>query len=703
MMSTRVLHRRVATIGPLYAFSVNVRPRDVLDTMTRPVPASRERGSVGAVIQSRRRPPPPVDRARTFDTMATLSILVLTVGILFVAREILVPIAIAILLSFVLSPLVRLMRKTGLGKTLSVGLVVFSTFMVAVGLGAMLAKQVSDLAGDGPRYRATMTRKVDAARAFAADSPILAQLNAAIASVARMAPALNQASSNANWAKPISPVQAVASPRDDATAGPTKVEIVPPAPDAFALVQAVAGTAATPLATAAFVAIFIVFILMQREDLRNRFIRLVGFGDIRRTTLAMDDAGSRLARYFLAQVLLNCGFGIVVAVALAILGVPGALMWGIVAMLMRFVPYVGAIGAPLFPILMAAVSSPGWLLVVETAALFVVLELVVGQIVEPLVYGHNTGISPIAVVASATFWTWLWGPVGLVLSTPLTVCLVVLGRHVDRLSFLDVILGSAPAFSAVEVFYQRMLAGDPAEIVEHADAFVNDNSVLDYCDQVAMKAILLAQEDADRGALADETQVSIRDMMRELVTDLADTKETPNTPPTGGPEAAGAFDPRDAAAKSPGLAIDPAWKADGAVVCLAARTPLDEAAACLLADLLGRQGIGVSVEPARSLTADRFAAVAVGAKLVILSTLDAGRAVAKVRVSVRRLRRQDVPVVVGFWMAEPDQARMTGLCDDVRADVCVANLPEAIALCLARAGMASPQAVAEKAEASADL
>ena len=659
------------------------------------------------------------DPAKTLDTLATILIVILTVAILYLAREILVPIAIAILLSFVLSPLVRVLRKIGLGKTLSVGLVVCAGFVVAVGLGAILGKQISDLAGEAPLYQATVTQKIEAARGFATNSPILGKINSMIADVGQgsVAPSGDKARQEPPPA-PRDPLAKVEAAKDGAhppvTAPPNHgqmpVQIVEPAPGVLSMLQKVAGTAASPLATAAFVAIFIVFILMQREDLRNRFIRLVGGGDLQRTTLAMDDAGSRLARYLLAQVLLNLGFGVVVAVALAIIGVPSAILWGIVAMFMRFVPYVGAAGSALFPIVMAAAASPGWGMVIETAILFGVIELLVGQVIEPLVYGHNTGISPIAVVVSATFWTWLWGPVGLVLSTPMTVCLVVLGRHVDRLAFLDVILGNAPALSPVETFYQRMLAGDPSEIVEHADAYLHDHSVLDYCDDVAMKALLLAQEDASRGSLPGDQQAHIRDMMRDLVEDLSDRTDASDKPPKAEdeadkpkPDSLVAIDQAPAApgedavapeAPPPKMVIHAAWAVDGAVLCLAARTPLDEAAAHLLSDLLRRHGIGARVAPAESVTADDLKAIAAGARLVLLSSLDADLKVAQARFAVRRVRRHapDVPIAVGFWMAEQDEKRMTGLCSDVRCDTCVANLPAAIQLCLERAGQSRDEA-----------
>jgi predicted PurR-regulated permease PerM len=379
---------------------------------------------MSALIPAPERRPPssPPDPARTLDLLATTLLVVLAIGILYLAREILVPIAIAVLLSFVLSPLVKALRNLGINKQIAVGLVVLSTFLLATGLGAILAKQISDLAADAPKYQATVSEKIHGLQTFAATNPLLHKLNDTIADVAKMRPAPGQnekprpAGSSGSTAGRGS-AQNASEPQ---TRGPLPVEIVQPAPGVLTILQAAVGTAASPLATAAFVAIFIVFILMQREDLRNRFIRLVGFGDLQRTTLAMNDAARRLSRYFLAQVLLNTGFGVVVAVVLTIIGVPSAILWGIVALFMRFIPYVGSIGAVIFPMAMAAAAGSGWTMVAETAILFVVLETLVGQVVEPLVYGHHTGISPIAVVASATFWTWLWGPIGLVLATPLT-------------------------------------------------------------------------------------------------------------------------------------------------------------------------------------------------------------------------------------------------------------------------------------------
>jgi predicted PurR-regulated permease PerM len=219
---------------------------------------------------------------------------------------------------------------------------------------------------------------------------------------------------------------------------------------------------------------------LQQQDLRNRMIRLAGAHDLQRTTAAIDDAGQRLSRLFLTQLALNAGFGLVIGLGLWLIGVPSAPLWGILAMTLRFVPYIGAIISAIFPLLVAAAVGPGWSMVLWTAALFLIVEPIVGHVIEPMVYGQSSGLSPVAVVASATFWTWLWGPIGLVLATPLTVCLVVLGRHVEQLKFLEIMLGDRPALSPTEVTYQRMLAGDPMEAAEQAETFLKEQPLVSY-------------------------------------------------------------------------------------------------------------------------------------------------------------------------------------------------------------------------------
>ena len=265
-----------------------------------------------------------------------------------------------------------------------------------------------------------------------------------------------------------------------------------------------------PLATVGIVFVVLLFVLMQREDLRDRMIRLAGSSDLHRTTVAIDDAARRLSRYFVVQLALNAAFGIVIGVGLYVIGVPNPVLWAIFSALMRFVPYLGAVLSAILPMALAAAVDPGWNMMIAVAILFVILEPLTGQVFEPIFYGQSTGLSPFAVLVSALFWTWLWGPVGLLLSTPLTVCLVVLGRHVEHLEFLDVLFGDRPALTPVQNFYQRILAGDSEEVLGHAELILQQCALSSYYDEVVLKALELAARDAARGVLTARQKGAMR-------------------------------------------------------------------------------------------------------------------------------------------------------------------------------------------------
>jgi hypothetical protein len=319
----------------------------------------------------------------------------------------------------------------------------------------------------------------------------------------------------------------IVGPNATGTQTPVPVVVRQPDPGALESLRALISPLVHPLATTGIIIIFVIFILLQREELRNRLIRLAGSYDLQRTTAALDDAAGRLSRLFLTQLIVNGAFGLVIGVGLWLIGVPSAILWGILAAALRFVPYIGAVIAAAFPLALAVAVDPSWSMLLWTLGLFLIVEPVVGHVIEPMVYGHSTGLSPVAVVAAATFWTALWGPIGLVLATPLTVCLVVLGRHVDRLEFLDVMFGDRPALSPPEIFYQRMLAGDPTEASEKAEEFLKERSLASYYDEVALKGLQLAQVDAARGVLNEERLAKIRDTVSEFVGNLADQDAHP--------------------------------------------------------------------------------------------------------------------------------------------------------------------------------
>ena len=318
------------------------------------------------------------------------------------------------------------------------------------------------------------------------------------------------------------PTQAPATP--DASAKNEQkaipVEMHEPEPTTVQLAQRILAPIVAPLLSTAIVFIVAIFILLQREDLRDRLIRLFGSSDLHRTTVAMNDAARRLSKYFLTQLGINATFGVIAGTGLYFIGVPSPVLWGVLAMLLRFVPYIGAPLAAIAPLTLAAAVDPGWSMVLWTAALYAIGETIMGQAVEPMLYAQSTGLSPFSVVVAAAFWTWLWGPVGLILSTPLTLCLVVLGRHVERLEFLDIILGDRPPLTPVESFYQRILAGDPDEARAQAELMLKDRSLSSYYDEVAMKGLQIAAADTARGVLVGRRIEAVREAIGSLIEDL---------------------------------------------------------------------------------------------------------------------------------------------------------------------------------------
>jgi predicted PurR-regulated permease PerM len=602
-------------------------------------------------------------------SVAGAVIAAIIIGALYLGREVFIPIALAILLSFALAPLVRLLQRIRLPRPAAVLLVVLFAFAAIFAVGGLIASQLTELASELPRYELTMQEKIRSLRGTAAGSGTLERAAEVLQDLRQE---LNQPKSN--------PDSSTRIPGQESK--PIPVEVRQPPPTALESLVALISPLLRPLTTTGIVAIFVVFILLQREDLRNRFIKLAGSHDLQKTTAALDDGARRLSRLFLFQVGLNTAFGLVIGTGLWIIGVPNPALWGILSGVLRFVPYVGAAISAIFPLVLAAAVDPGWTMLLWTAGLFLVAEPLVGQVIEPLVYGHSTGLSPVAVVASATFWTALWGPIGLVLATPLTVCLVVLGRHVDRFEFLEIMLSDRPPLSPPELFYQRMLAGDPDEAVEKAEEFLKERSLLAYYDEVALPGLKLAQNDLLRGALEVRQTERIRAAVLELIDDLSDQEDRR-------PEAGSTHDAEAVAAveTSPqqednipvltraDLARD--WQSESPVLCVAGRGPLDEAVAAIAAQLLGKHGLAARVEGAEAIASTNvFRLQTDGTVLVCLSYLD-GMSAAAIRYTIRRMRRKlpNATMVLGCW-TEADPAHLQDL---VKADVAVNTLREALA------------------------
>lgn len=619
--------------------------------------------------------------------VATALLAAIIIMVLYFGREIIIPIALAVLLSFVLAPLVGLLQRLRIPRGLAVVSVVVIAFAIIFSLGSLLAAQLTQLAGDLPRYQSTISEKIQSFRETTASRGTLERASSMLKDLSKELDKPKDAASSLGTI----PTSKTAPPK------PVPVEVLQPDPGALESLQTLISPLLHPLATTGIIVIFVIFILLQREDLRNRLIRLAGSDDLQRTTAALDDAASRLSRLFLIQLLLNGSFGIVIGTGLWLIGIPSAILWGILAAVLRFVPYIGAVIAAAFPLALAVAVDPTWTMLLWTIALFVVVEPVVGHVLEPMVYGHSTGLSPVAVVASATFWTALWGPIGLVLATPLTVCLVVLGRHVERLEFLDVMFGDRPALSPPEIFYQRMLAGDPTEASAKAEEFLKERSLTSYYDEVALRGLQLAQADAERGALDPERLTKIRDAVSEFADDISeqDERPAPKIIPTTDVEATSAVETVAEDAPYENLPVlrkedlPLAWQGEHPILCVAGRTPIDEAAAIMLGQLAGAHGLSARVEPADALsTANIFRLETAGVAMVCLVYMDA-RSPAHMRYSVRRLRRKlpTATIILGCWMKDVDTATLESLREGAKADLAAATLGGALKLCIEATGV----------------
>jgi predicted PurR-regulated permease PerM len=620
--------------------------------------------------------------------VATAILAVIIIMMLYFGREIIIPIALAILLSFVLAPLVGLLQRIRVPRGLAVVSVVIIAFAFLFAMGSLLASQLTQLAGDLPRYQSTISEKIQSFR----------ETTAGRGTLERASGMLKDLSKELDKPKDAAPaLGAGVSPKAAAPLAPVPVEVRQPDPGALESLQSLISPLLHPLATTGIIIIFVIFILLQREDLRNRLIRLAGSHDLQRTTAALDDAASRLSRLFLIQLLLNGSFGVIIGTGLWLIGVPSAILWGILAAVLRFVPYIGAAIAAAFPLVLAVAVDPTWSMLLWTLALFLIVEPIVGHVIEPMVYGHSTGLSPVAVVASATFWTALWGPIGLVLATPLTVCLVVLGRHVERLEFLDVMFGDRPALSPPEIFYQRMLAGDPTEASEKAEEFLKVRSLASYYDEVALKGLQLAQADAERGALDNERLTKIRDAVSEFVINISDQDDRPlpKVNSTTDAEATSAVETVAENAPYENLPVlsknelPPEWQGEHPVLCIAGRSLIDQAAAIMLGQLSTSHGLAARVEAAEALyTTNVFRLETTGVAIVCLVYMDAGSP-AHMRYSVRRLRRKlpKATIILGCWMKDMDSAVLEKLRDSAKADLAAASLGEALRICIEATGL----------------
>ncbi len=456
-----------------------------------------------------RDPPAPSKRDRALSIIAGATVLAL----LYFARDVLVPVTLAIILSLLIAPLVRVLRRLGLGQTGSVLTAVLTLVLSFSLFATVIGAQLIGMTGSLSKYERTLARKIEAF-----DNLTMRRVSALTAQADR---ALNRPTEAA-------PPSTLNKPEGAAAPAPIPVEVREAPANPLQLIEKVVGSIWVPIETAGIVLVVLVFVLLEQEALRDRFIRIAGGTDIRLTTLVINDAGDRLSRFFVSQFAVNFGVGVLIWIGLRLIGLPHPMVWAALSTVLRFVPYLGIWIAAFCAALLAAAVDASWGMGLETLGLFLVVELIAAQLVEPQLYGHTTGLSPLSVVIAAIFWSWLWGPIGLIVSTPLTLCLLVAGRHVKALSLLDILLGDTQALTMPQRFYQRALSGDSDEIIASARTFLKKNSFANYCDMVLMPALHLARLDLEARAISPDQQAKVRSSMVAVIAAIGGESARPS-------------------------------------------------------------------------------------------------------------------------------------------------------------------------------
>ena len=496
----------------------------------------------------------PQRRPRGSSGLRTAAVLIVVVAVMYLAREIFIPLAFAVTLALILSPAVYGLQKLHFSRILAVLTVMVVSLVAVAGVSYILFNELVQAVGELPAYRENINKKIKSFR-----SPYNGALGKVQQSVTEISKELTKPQEPA-------PADAPRTGRTPTPANPLPVQMVEPAANSWVYLRDLTQPFLAPLAILGIVLIFTLFLLVQESDVRNRILRLAGVHHVNVMTQALDDATRRVSRYLLLQFLVNLGFGALCAIGLYFIGVPYAVLWGAVAALLRIVPYVGSITAGLFPLILALAVFDGWRQPLLVLLLFTISELVTGNFLEPWLYGAHTGISSLALLLTAVVWAVLWGPAGLILSTPLTVCLVVLGRHVPQLSFLHILLGDEPVLAPEARLYQRLLAMDEQESRVIAEEYLKDKSLLQLYDSVILPALALAEQDRHKGAIDPEREEFMFLSLRELLAEVAEKSDK-----TGVESARDASD-------------------EGRILIIPAHDEADEIAAAMLAQLLEQAG-----------------------------------------------------------------------------------------------------------------
>ena len=573
--------------------------------------------------------------------LIVLASFALIAAILYLAKEVFIPIALALLFTFLLAPLVMRLQKWKFPKPLAITMAVTLTFAIVAFVTWLVSTQFIALAGQLPKYEKNLHAKISQLRG----SQKPGVFNRAAGILKSLQQDFEGAADVATQPKP------EAGTREN----PLTVEMKAPRPTALQTLQRTLGPLIGPAGTIGIVTLLVLMMLFKREDLRDRFIKVVSGGKLNVATEAVDDAASRISRYLLMQLVINVTYGVPIGIGLYLIGIPNALLWGVLATLLRFIPFLGPWIAALFPLALAFAVDPGWAKILLTIGLFVVIELISNNLVEPWLYGSSTGVSPVAIVGGALFWTWLWGPIGLFLCTPLTVCVVVMGKYVPGLKFLSDMFGSEPVLELHARLYQRMLAMDAEEMLQIAEEHLEEHDLITFYDQVMIPALILAEEDRQTGRLAEMRQQFIFQNSRELIDDLGE---------------------RDASKRNQ-IAL-PIGKAE--VLCLPAKDDADEVVALMLVQILGAKGISAEVVSAAA-PIEQCDQLVNGRELrgVVISALPPA-AFPPARRLCRKLKQScpSLKVTVGIWTPNAAATDLTKRLASARPESVVTTLRSAV-------------------------
>ena len=599
--------------------------------------------------------------------MASVVITSFVVAVLYVAQDILIPLALAALLSFLLSPLVmRLERWIGrVGASL---LAVAVLFCIVGGVGWVLTRQVLDLATRLPDYKENIQVKLRSLKMPGGGR--FTKLNETVEELKKELPGGELATPNAS-ATVTTPQRPGSLSKPPASAAvPTPVEIVEtkhagPLEQFSVVIAPLLG----PFGTGALVLVLLLCMLLQREDMRGRLIRLIGAGNISATTRGMDDAAQRVSRYLLMQLIVNATYGVVIAIGLYFIGVPNAIVWGVLATVLRFIPYVGPWIAAVFPIALSLAVTDNWTMPVLTLALFLVVELLSNNVMEPMLYGASTGVSSIALIVAAVFWTWLWGAPGLVLATPLTVCLVVMGRHVPRLGILSVLLSDEEALAPHQEFYHRLLTPSANDAGDFAASYLKANSRTALYDSVIIPVLATIERDGTSGELESEQRAAVLQEVRDIIEDLGTRPAPPSQIEA------------DKAVASAEASAPPAPPAPTCrVLCLPVRADRDELAGAMLTHLLGQHDFTAVNLSAKMTTGELLEAADQDDAEVLCISVAAPSTVIHARYLCGKVRARfpKTRIVVGLWGATEGLADVTGRLRESGANEVVTTLADAV-------------------------